>query len=96
MDEQPELPLELPVTDNYKVEICKGPLFQEETLRSHIADDAYDALNLIEGLRDTYASRVGVIWQNEEVDGNGHLFGLAPEGVVYLIRVTPPLTTAQA
>ena len=75
----------------YRVELCTGPLSEEEVIRKHVADDASDALNLIEGLRDTYAERADVVWQSEEVNDDGQLFGLAPGGVVYQIRVVPPL-----
>lgn len=93
MTEQPELPLEWPPYDHYKVEIRSGPLFEEGALRTHKAESVEDAVNLIEGLRDTYAARAEVVWQADEVNGEGKLHGLAPEGVVWLIQVTPPLTT---
>jgi hypothetical protein len=89
---QSELPLEWPEYDHYTVEIRSGPLFEEKPLRTHTADSPEDALNLIEGLRDTYGERMDVTWDGEEVDGNGILRGLAPEGVVFVISVVPPLS----
>ena len=93
MNDPPELPLEWLPYDHYKVEIRNGPLFEEKALRSHKAESVADAVSLIEGLRDTYAARAEVVWQAEEVNGEGKLFGLAPEGVVWVIQVTPPLST---
>lgn len=91
--EQPELPLEWATYDHYTVEIRRGPLFDEQAIRTHRAESRDDALNLIEGMRDTYGQRENVTWQAEEVDGVGKLYGLAPGGEVYVISVIPPLTT---
>lgn len=92
--EQLELPLEWPVAEQYKIEIRKGQFAQEETLRTHSASSVLDAENLIDGLRDAYNSRANVTWQHEEVDAKGMLYGLDPEGTVYVISCQPPLETA--
>lgn len=73
----------------HTVEIRKD----DERLRSHRAGDHLDALELIEGLRDSYASRGNVTWQFEEVNKDGDLFGMDPDGSVYHIKVDPPLPT---
>jgi hypothetical protein len=93
MTEQPELPLEMSTYDHYTVTLSKGPLFNEDSIHTHVADDRRDAVGLIDGLRDNYAERADVTWQANEVNGEGKLYGLAPGGVVYLIQVVPPLAT---
>ena len=92
---QPELPLEWDTMtyDHYTVEIRKGPEFDEsQVLRTHNVKTVDDALGLIEGFRDTYNQRNGVSWQDDEVNAEGKLYGLAG-GEVYVISCTPPLTT---
>ena len=96
MTNQPELDLEETVYDHYTVTLSKGPLFDEDVIHTHVADDAEDATGLIVGLRDNYADRANVTWQSDKVDGAGKLYGLAPGGVVYLIQVVPTLTTPVA
>jgi hypothetical protein len=93
---QPELPLEFATYDHYTVELHKGPMHDEKLVRSHEARTVRDAESLIEALRDTANQREGVSWQFEEVNAEGKLYGLAPGGVVYVISVVPPLTTALA
>jgi hypothetical protein len=90
--EQPELPLEFQTYPHYQIEIRKGQQHDEEVLREHKATSVEDAENLIEGLRDAYTGRDDVTWRDEEVDPQGKLYGLSPDGVVYVISVTPPLT----
>lgn len=92
---QPELPLEWAdgQFDHYTIEIRKGPLHGEELIRSHEAKDTDAALNLIDGIRETYMQREGVAWTAEEVNPEGKLYGMA-QGTVYIISVTPPLTVA--
>lgn len=91
---QPELPLEFATYDHYTIELRKGPVHEEQTVRHHEAKTLQDAESLIEALRDTANQRDGVSWQYEGVNSQGKLYGLAPGGVVYLISVVPPLTTA--
>ena len=62
---QDELPLEWPSYDHYTIEIRKGPLHAEETLRTHTAADIDAALNLIDGLRETYMQREDVAWTKQ-------------------------------
>ena len=50
-----------------------------------------EAVGVIEGWRETYASHDNVSWQDDEVDARGLLYGLAPKGVVYCISCVPPL-----
>jgi hypothetical protein len=96
MSNQPELPLEYASYDHYTIELRKGPLYEETTVRSHEAKTVADAENFVEALRDTANQRDGVSWQFEEVNPEGKLYGLAPGGVVYQISVTPPLSTPLA
>lgn len=92
-DLQPELPLEFATYDHYTVELRRGPIHAEETVRHHEVQTVPEAEALIEGLRDTANQREGVTWQFEEVNAEGKLYGLAPGGVVYVISVVPSLTT---
>lgn len=91
--EQLELPLEFATYDHYTVKLSKGAVGDMEVLRTHTAQTVDDALNLIEGLRDTAVNRDKVTWQHDEVDERGILYGLAPQGVVFELAVEPPLTT---
>ena len=95
-DLQPELDLEFHTYDHYTVELRVGPLHDEKVVRTHEAKSVKDAESLIEALRDTANQRDGVAWQFEEVNAEGKLYGLAPGGVIYVISVVPPLTTALA
>jgi hypothetical protein len=90
---QAELPLEHATYDHYTIELRKGPVHDELTIRQHTAKSVEDAERLIEGLRDTYNARDGVSWQYEEVQADGNLYGMGKGGMVYLITVVPPLTT---
>ena len=72
----------------YKIELIKD---ESTTVRTHGADSVEAATNFIEGLRDSYGARLDVVWQDEEVDNNGELIGEGPDGVGYMIKVTPPL-----
>ncbi len=90
-----ELPLEYASYDHYTVEVRKGPLHEEKTLRHHEVKDADAATNLIEGFRETYAQRENVTWTTEEVNEMGKMYGMAPgSGDVYVIAVSPPLSVA--
>lgn len=91
--EQQELALEYPVRDHYTIELRKGAMGDLQTVRSMEAQTAEDALNLIEGFRDSSESRDDVTWQNREPDGTGSMMGLAPGGVVWQIHVNPDLNT---
>jgi hypothetical protein len=97
---QPELPFDPPVDpphyDHYTVTLARGPMHDELVIRQHQAKSRDAAENLIGGLRDTYNARERVAWQSEEVNADGALYGLAPGGVVYVIRVTPALSVALA
>jgi len=79
------------MSDHYTVELRKGEVGNMTVLRTHEVKSADDALNLIEGLRDSAQGREGVTWQSDEVDANGNLYGLA-NGTVYQISVVPPLS----
>ena len=79
--------------DHYTVAIAAGPMHEEKVLRTHDVTTVDDALGLIEGFRDTYNQRNNVTWQDDEVNAEGKLYGLAPGGDVYVISCTPPLTT---
>jgi hypothetical protein len=97
--EQPELPLEFPMStaDHYTIELRKGPNGDPtEIVRTHTATNVTDAEALIEGLRDSAFQREEVTWQSEEVNAEGNLYGLAPHGVVYQIAVRPALNVALA
>lgn len=83
--------LEWPNYDSYTVEIRKGPLHAEETVRTHKATTVREAEDIIEALRDNFNNREDVTWQEEEVDVHGKLYGLAPGGEVWVISVVPPL-----
>lgn len=91
--DQLRLPLEAtPEPDLYTITIATGPiLYEENVVRQHQAKTWEDALAFVDALRDTYAGRYEVTWQAEETSADGELFGLAPGGVVYVIRCTPPL-----
>jgi hypothetical protein len=91
--EQLELPLEYATYDHYTVTLAKGAVGDMEVLRTHTAKNVDDALNLIEGLRDTAVNRDKVTWQHDEVDERGILYGLAPQGIVFELSVYPPLGT---
>lgn len=91
--EQLELDLEYATYDHYLVRLFKGAIGDMELVRSHSAKTVDDAYNLIDGLRELWTNRDSVTWQYEEVDADGHLYGLAPGGVVYEISVVPPLNT---
>ena len=91
---QPELDLEFPSPPSqYTVTISKGAVGSLEVVRTHQARTDEDALNLIEGLRDTFALRDSVTWQFPEVNDQGVVYGLAPQGVVWEILVVPALGT---
>jgi hypothetical protein len=89
--EQLQLPLDHPPTDSYTVTISAGDLHDEEVLRKHTAKTPEDALSFVEALRDNYAGREHIVWQSEEPNPEGSMYGIAPKGVVYVIRVTPPI-----
>jgi hypothetical protein len=89
--EQPELALEWPVYKHYTVELRKGVMPNLDTVRSTKATDVDGAISLIEGFRDLAASRNSVTWQEEEVNPEGFVFGLAPGGEVWQIMCVPPL-----
>jgi hypothetical protein len=94
---QDELPLEWPVYHEYTIELRKGADPEDmEVLRHHTASTSLDAIGLIGGLRDRSAFRDKVAWRAQEVDGKGDLFGLAPDGVIFQIHVTPDLNTELA
>ena len=91
---EPELvlPLEYPEPpDHYTVEVRCGPLFEEETVRSMEAKTPEEAVIAIESLRETYAQRENVRWAAEEVNSVGDLLGLADQGRVWHIHVSPAL-----
>ena len=91
--EQLELPLEYHMHDHYTVELRKGAVGDMQTLRTHQAKSTEDAANLIEGLRDSCLQRDNVTWQNDEVDGQGNLYGMAGS-TVFQISVVPPLSVS--
>lgn len=93
-NEQLELSLEMPTYDHYTIRLARGAVGDMDVLRTHTAKDVDSAVNLIEGLRDTAASRDDVNWQHEEVDEQGIMYGLARGGVVYQISIVPPLVVA--
>jgi len=93
--EQLELDLEFPTYDHYTVTISKGIVGEMEVVRSFNAKDDTGALDLIDGLRETYVVRDHVTWQDTEMPERGVTYGLAPKGVVYEITVVPPLGTLQ-
>ena len=88
---QPELDLEFTHYDHYTVTISKGAVGDMKVVREHQAATDADALNLIEGLSDTYGNRDNVTWRDQEMPDSGVMYGLAPGGVVYEILVVPPL-----
>jgi len=90
---QGTLDLEFATYDHYTVTLSKGAVGAMEALRTHTAHTVDEAVNLIDGLRDSTASRDDVTWQHDEVDERGLMFGLAPGGVVFEIAVLPPLST---
>ena len=90
MPEQLQLPLDFgPAPDHFSVTLSVGQLHEEEVIRKHEATTPLNALNLIEGMRDAYRARDGVVWGSEEPNPEGAMYGLAPKGVVYVIRITP-------
>lgn len=91
--EQLTLDLEYPVYDHYTIELRKGEVGNMETLRSHSVSRVDDALNLIEGLRESVLQRDHVTWQHDEVGPDGTLYGMA-DGVVFMISVVPPLSVS--
>ena len=90
---QPELDLEFPTYDHYTVTISKGAIGDMEVVRTFNAKESTGALDLIEGLRETYVVRDNVTWQDQEMPESGALYGLAPHGIVWEITVVPPLGT---
>lgn len=93
MTEQLQLPLE-PSSEQpseWTVTLSKGPLHAEVVDRTHTAKTPDNALALVEGLRDTFHGREDVAWQTEEPSADGVMYGLSPDGTVYVIRVTPAL-----
>jgi hypothetical protein len=90
---QGTLDLEFATYDHYTVTLSKGAVGAMEAVRTHTAHTVDEAVNLIDGLRDSVASRDNVTWQGTEVDERGLLFGLAPGGTVFEIAVLPPLST---
>jgi len=91
--EQLELPLEFPTYDHYVVTISKGAIGDMEVVRTHQAKTEEEALNLVDGLRDSFGNRDNVTWREQEMTATGTMYGLAPGGVVYEIAVTPTLGT---
>jgi len=91
MYEQQELALEWPVYKHYTVELRKGEMPNLTTVRSTKATDVDGAIGLIEGFRDLAAARNSVTWQDDEVNAEGFVFGLAPGGEVWQIMCVPPL-----
>lgn len=79
--------------DHYTIKLSKGAVGDMETVRTHSAKTVDDAVNLVEGLRDSASHRDRVVWQREELDEVGLLYGLAPHGVVFEISVVPTLST---
>jgi len=90
--EQLELPLEYPPVDHYTVTIARGPLHNEQIVRTSFVTAVEDAISTIEAWRDTYNQREAVSWADEEVDAYGRLYGVGPQGEVWLITVVPPLS----
>jgi len=90
---QPELDLEFPTYDHYTITVSRGAVDEMETVRSFDAKTDEGALDLIDGLRDTYANRDHVIWQVQEMPETGAMYGLAPQGVVWEILVVPAIGT---
>jgi len=92
--EQLELPLEWPVpSSHYTVELRSGNVHALDMVRSNEATDVDGALNLIEAFRDLTRTRNSVTWQDDSVNAEGILYGLAPGGLVWQISVVPPLST---
>ena len=91
MYEQLELSLEWPVYKHYTIELRKGTVPDLDVVRSTKATDVDGAIGLIEGFRDLAASRNSVTWQDEEVNAEGFVFGMAPGGEVWQIMCVPPL-----
>jgi hypothetical protein len=84
------------MSEQYVIEARCGPVFGEEVIRSievpfSEAQADLTVLELVESYRDYYASRNGVVWEGREIDAQGVLAGLAPDGISYRIVVTPPL-----
>ena len=84
------------VPDHFTVSLHKGELHGEEFVRSNKAYNRDDAEEFIEAFRTSCHIRDGVVWDGAVVNRNGHLNGLAPGGVSFVISVTPPLNTALA
>jgi hypothetical protein len=81
------------MSDHYTIELRKGAIGDMETLRSMTAKTIEDAMQLIEGFRDSCLQRDGVTWQHDEVDDQGNLYGMTGS-TVYQISVVPPLTVS--
>jgi hypothetical protein len=90
---QLELDLEFATYDHYTITIAKGAIGDMEVVRTHKAKTSDQAVDLVEGLRDTFGNRENVQWQHPEVDEQGVMYGLAPGGVVFEISVVPTLNT---
>lgn len=75
---------------HYTIEVYRD----EERVRTHVAQNVPDALNLIDGLRESYKQRNHVTWNGDEVDNTGRLQG-HDEGDVWTLKVTPPLGTIE-
>ena len=91
MEQQLELPLEMPVYDHYQVTLRRGEMPDLDYVRSNRASDVDGALSLIEGFMQMAVSRHSVTWRDPEVDPTGNLFGLTPDGEVWQLLVVPPL-----
>lgn len=76
---------------HYTVELRRGTMPNLETIRSTKATDVDGAIGLIEGFRDIAVSRNDVTWQDDEVNPEGFVYGLAPGGEVWQIMCVPPL-----
>jgi hypothetical protein len=87
-----ELPLEPAHYDHYTIELRKGALHDEKTVRHHEAKTREDAIGFVEALRDAAYQRENVTWTGEEVDTKGHLYGMYPDKDIALIAVSPPLS----
>lgn len=77
--------------DHYTIEVRKGAIGDMVTQRTMTAKSVDDAANLIEGFRDSCLQREDVVWQHDEVDNHGNLYGMAGS-VVWQISCVPPLT----
>lgn len=91
--EQLELDLEFPTPTEYTITLAKGVVGDLKVVRTHKAKTDEDALNLIEGLTETYGIRESVTWREQEMPESGAMYGLGKEGVVYEIAVVPQIGT---